>query len=116
MSKDAHIASFLDRLAARGGDIVVDDGQRLVDLAHRAVGVAQSLEGLRAGDFMDKMPVDIQQTGAAFLDIDDVAIPDLVKQCARLGHVALFSLAMSERHQYRHNTPLANDIPSHRLE
>jgi hypothetical protein len=43
----------------------------------------QSLERLRAGDFVHQMAVDIEQAGAVLLLIDHVVVPDLVVECAR---------------------------------
>jgi hypothetical protein len=39
----------------------------------------QSLECLGAGDFVDKVPVDIEHGRAAFERPDDVAVPNLFK-------------------------------------
>jgi hypothetical protein len=65
--------------AGIGGDIVVDHGQRGVGAPHLAAGQLQPLESLRTGDFMDQMPVDVDQAGAVILPVDDVALPDLVE-------------------------------------
>jgi hypothetical protein len=43
---------------------VIDDGQRFLRRANLAVRHAQALEGLRAGDFVDEVAVDIEQRGA----------------------------------------------------
>ena len=76
-------------LAAVGGlDVVVDDGERLLRRAHLAAGHAQPLERLRARHLVHEMAVDIDQAIAA-LGLDDVVVPDLVVQRARLGHVLL---------------------------
>jgi hypothetical protein len=72
----------------RGRHVVVDDGQRLRRLAHRPAGHAQPFEGLRAGDLVDEMAVDIDQAGAVFLPVDDVVVKNLVVKRARCGHFA----------------------------
>jgi uncharacterized protein YijF (DUF1287 family) len=61
---------------------VVDDGQRLVRGVDLAAGHAQALEGLRAGDLMDEVAVDIEQAGAVLLPVDDVVVEDLVVERA----------------------------------
>jgi hypothetical protein len=40
-----------------------------------AAGQLEALEGLRAGDFMHQVPVDIEQRGPVRLGVDDVCIP-----------------------------------------
>ena len=78
-----------DAAAAVGGlDVVVDDGERLLRRAHLAAGHAQALEGLRARHLVDEMAVDIDEARAA-RRLDDVVVPDLVVQRARLGHNGL---------------------------
>ena len=47
--------------AVRGRHVVVGDGDRRVGPMHLAARDAQALEGLRAGDFVDEVPVDIEQ-------------------------------------------------------
>jgi len=46
----------------------------------------QALEGLRAGDFVDQMPVDVENGGSIPQDVHQVPVPDLVEQGARFGH------------------------------
>ena len=84
-------AAFLLGDAARavgGGNIVVDHGQGLLGMAHLAAGHAQALEGLRAGHLMHEMAVDIEQAGAILGLVDEMVVPDLVIERARLGHGA----------------------------
>jgi hypothetical protein len=38
---------------------------------------------------MNQMPVDIEQAGPVLLDIDEMLVPNLVKQRTRLGHLPL---------------------------
>jgi hypothetical protein len=40
---------------------------------------AQSVEGLWRSDFMNEMPVDVQDGGASFDRFHDVAFPDLIE-------------------------------------
>jgi len=51
-----------------------------------ATGIAQAFKGLGAGHLMDELAVDIDQTTAVFLPVDEVALPDLIKKGLRLGH------------------------------
>ena len=51
-------------------------------------GRAQALEGLRAGDLVDEVAVDVDETGAVVLAMHQVALPDLVEQRAGLRHGA----------------------------
>ena len=62
-----------------GGHVVVGGGERAVGAADRAAGEAQAVEGLRAGDLVDEVQVDVDQAGG-----DLVGLPDLVEQA--LGH------------------------------
>ena len=84
---DLQAALGIDDAAAAIGrlDVVIDDGERLFRRAHLAAAQAQAFERLRARHFMHQMPVDIDQAGAAGR-LDDMAVPDLIEQRARLGH------------------------------
>ena len=62
---------------------MVDHGQRLVGRVHLAAGVAQAFEGLRRGHLMDKVPVDIDETGAIRLLVHQMVVPDFVVERAR---------------------------------
>ena len=53
---------------------------------HLAAGEAQALERLRAGHFVDEVAVDIEEGGAVRLHVDDMVIPNLVVERARLSH------------------------------
>ena len=55
-------------------------------MAHLAAGHAQALEGLRARHLMDEMAVDIEEAGAVLGLVDQMIVPDLVVERARLGH------------------------------
>ena len=48
---------------------------------------AQAGEGLRRGHLVDQVQVDVEDGGRARLLRDDVGVPDLLEQRARLGHV-----------------------------
>ena len=76
-------------IASRGGrQIVIGHRQRQIGAAHRAPGQTQRLERLRAGHFMDQVPVDIDQAGAVIAAFNNVGVPDLLVQRARMcrGH------------------------------
>ena len=79
--------SSSDRLrAVAGRHVVVGHRQGRVGAADRAAGQPQALEGLRAGDLVDQVAVDVEEAGAVGLRIDEMGVPDLLKQRARLGH------------------------------
>ena len=66
----------------RGRHIVVghgDGGARLTNLPARG---AQTLERLRAGDFVNEVPVDVEDGRAVRQGLDDVGVPDFVEQGA----------------------------------
>ncbi len=83
---DLELGILRDAFAAVGRDVVVDDGERQVRAAHLAAGHAQPFIGLRRRDLMRQVAVDIEEAGAVLLDIDDMAIPDLLEQRPRLAH------------------------------
>ena len=75
-----------DALRAVGGrHVVVGHRERRVRPAHRPAGLAQALEGLRAGHLVHQMAVDVEQAGAVLLPLDQVGVPDLVEQRSALG-------------------------------
>ena len=69
--------------------VVVLGRQREVGPAHRPTGLAQPVEGLRAGHLVHEMEIDEEQVGLTLGGSDDVVVPDLFTQC--LAH-ALDSL------------------------
>ena len=76
------------RLVDVGGrHVVVGGGDGEVGAVHAPTGQAQPVEGLGRGDLVDQVEVDeedvrlLRAPGA-----DDVAVPDLLRQCAGLGH------------------------------
>jgi hypothetical protein len=60
-----------------GRDVVVGHGEGAIGPAHLAAGRAKPGEGLRGGDLMDEVQVDIEDRFAV-LFVDDVSVPDLV--------------------------------------
>ena len=77
-------------LAAGGGHIVVHHGQVGIQAPRRAVGLLQALEGLRAGDLMQQVAVDVQQAAAIGFLTDDVGVPQLVvKGTGGIKHLAI---------------------------
>ncbi len=61
----------------RGVVVLGRDGQ--VRSAHRAAGHPQPVEGLRAGDLVHEVKVDVDEVGRAVLALhDEVVIPDLL--------------------------------------
>ena len=72
--------------ARRGRDVVVRHCERQLGPAHRPAVLAQSFEGLGAGDLVHQVPVDIDQACAVVLFMHQVALPDLVEERSGLGH------------------------------
>ena len=70
-----------DRLVdVRGGNVVVFGGHREVGAAHGAAAEAEPVEGLRTGDFVHQMQVDVEQVGLVGCFVHEVALPDLLGQ------------------------------------
>ena len=66
-----------------GGDIMVEQRQRPPRLPHPASARLEPGKGLRRGDFVEQMEVDVEQGFAPVVE-DAVAIPDAIEQ--RAGH------------------------------
>ena len=65
---------------AGGGRVVVGGGHDAAHPPHLAAGQAQPFKGLRAGDFVHQVAVDVERGGAVFFGVDDVFVPQLVVQ------------------------------------
>ena len=63
-------------------DVVVLGRDRQVGPAHRAAGQPQAVEGLRAGDLVHEVQVDVEQVGLA------------LRRCARRGASQIFSASV----------------------
>jgi hypothetical protein len=63
-----------------GGRVVVGSGNDRADAPRLAPGQLQPLEGLRAGDFVHQVAIDIDQCRAVGLFMNDVAGPELLVQ------------------------------------
>ena len=70
-------------------DVVIRHRQRRVRTAHGAAGVAQAFEGLRAGDLMDQMAVNVEEARAFLLNVDQMVLPDFVEQRLRRAHACV---------------------------
>ena len=86
-----------------GRDVVVLGGQRQIGSADRAAGQAQSVEGLRAGDLVHEMQVDVEQVGLGPAGPDEMVVPELLGQGA--AHHAYTASATS----WADNSSPAND-------
>ena len=75
--------------AVCGRHIVIRHSQGKLWTPHFATGNTQTFKSLRAGHFMHQMAVDINQAGTIILSIDNVAIPDFIKQRSWLRHAFL---------------------------
>ena len=82
----------IGRLAVSGRNVVVDHAERFVRRPHGSPGEPQTLEGLRAGDLMHEMAVNVDETGAVRLLIDQMSFPDLVVERARHCYSAALSM------------------------
>ena len=75
-----------DRLIAIGGrDVVVGCGHRPLGPADLAAGQSQPFKGLRAGDLVDQLQVDVENRLFAGFRVDDVVVPDLLEHGPRCG-------------------------------
>jgi hypothetical protein len=66
----------------RGRQIMIGNCQRKFRTTHGPAGNPQSLKSLGACDLMDKVPVDIDQSGSIFAGFDHVIVPDFLIQSA----------------------------------
>ena len=60
------------------GDVVVLGGQGQVGTAYRTAGQPQAVEGLRGGDLVDQVEVDVEKVGLPRRAPDDVLVPDFL--------------------------------------
>ena len=68
-----------------GRDRMIGRGHGLARPANRQAALAQPGECLRAGDLVDEVQVDREDARGALLLMDDMAVPDLVDEGARLA-------------------------------
>ena len=59
--------------------------ERQLGAPHLAPREPQRFEGLRTGDLVDQVPVDIEQAGAVLAPLDDMRVPNLLVECARFA-------------------------------
>ena len=76
---------MLRRPRSGGGDVVVDGGDGAIGAADLAAGEAEALEGLRGGDLVDELQVDVEDGGLACGFDDDVLLPDFFEECFWCG-------------------------------
>ena len=69
--------------------VVVLGGHRQVGATHRAAGLAQTVEGLRAGHLVHQVQIDVEEIGLTGRRVHDMCVPDLLAQ--RLRHDAVIS-------------------------
>ena len=67
-------------VTAFGRNVMVRNRQRLAGAADRAARIPQPFECLGAGDFVNHVAIDIEQAGAILLNVDNMRVPDLVKE------------------------------------
>ena len=70
-----------------GGHVVVHRRHREVGPADGAARHAQPVEGLRRGDLVHEVEVDVEELGLALRRMHDVAIPDLLTESLRFTHL-----------------------------
>ena len=63
------------------GNVVIGGGHYLLWPEHFQTALFETFESLRAGDFVNKMFVNIQNSRATVNFPDDVLFPDLFKKC-----------------------------------
>ena len=68
-----------------GGRVMVGGGDHAVDAPEFAPRHFQALKGLRTGNFVHQMAVDVEQHRAVFFFADDVAVPEFVVEGLRCG-------------------------------
>lgn len=73
----------LFRLIENSRDVVINSGECTIRSPDLSAGIPQSLESLRGGDFMDEMPIDVEE-GISLTRVYDVVIEDLVVERTRL--------------------------------
>jgi hypothetical protein len=62
---------------------VVGDGKSQVGTTNLSSGDAESFERLRRRNFMDQVPIDVDQARAIIAPSDHVRVPDLLIKSAR---------------------------------
>jgi hypothetical protein len=105
VERDAELGAVRLELAHLGGGHLVEDRQvarrrrdgvvsrrdRLARMTHAEAAGAETGEGLRAGHLVDEVQVHREDRGGAGVLGDDVVVPDLGDDGARLGHRAWLS-------------------------
>ncbi len=99
-------AVVFQRLNLQGADLVCDAkppvGRRYIVVRHRqggagtagsATGELQSFEGLRGGDLVNQLPVDVEQCRPIRLGPNDMGFPNLVEE--RLARHPYFLVTLS---------------------
>jgi hypothetical protein len=70
---------------AAGGDVVIYRGDGSVGAAQLATSHAETVEGLRAGDLVDQMQIDVENARLACGFNDKMLLPYLFEEC--LGRI-----------------------------
>jgi hypothetical protein len=65
---------------AAGGDVVIDRGDGAISPAEFAAGHAEAVEGLRAGDLVDEVEIDVEDAGFACGLGDEMLLPDFFEE------------------------------------
>ncbi len=68
-------------VGAGGGDVVVDRGDGAVRTTKLAASHAEAVEGLRTGDLVDQVEVDVEDRGLACGLGYEVLLPDFFEEC-----------------------------------
>ena len=71
--------------AVGGGHVMIDGGHGPLGPPHLAAGQPQPLEGLRAGNLVDQLQVDVEDRLLALFGMDDVVVPDLLEHRPGVG-------------------------------
>ena len=90
-----------DRQAALvGGGTVIRGGDGLVRAAHLEAALAQAGEGLRRGNLVHQVQINVQDGGRVRLLRHDVAGPDLVEKGARRNRIRHKAVIAPSRRSY----------------
>ena len=65
---------------------MIDCGEGTIGTTNRSICSTEAFEGLRGGDFVDEVGVDVNETCTIVLLIDDMGIPDFIVDGLRMSH------------------------------
>jgi hypothetical protein len=60
--------------------------QSHLGMTKRPTGHSQTFKSLGAGHFVHQVTINVEKASAIVLNINQMGVPDLIEQCAGLGH------------------------------